>query len=375
MADPSSGPEAVAWVEILPSSLISKNLQCYHDRQFCSHFPKMTLNQSSSASDGFSQSPACVQTADNIHEHIKQIELIPCTVLILFTNFTVLMFIFANKNCRTPTYIFVASLGVADLFVGFVSIVTLATKANEHELDLCLVRIGVTIASLAASVLSLTCVALDRYVAITRALLYTSIMTKRKAIVGVIISWTFAFAIGFAPLIGWRKQGTYEQYCSFIYVLPSSYIITLFITSAFIPITVMFIIYVILFKNAQFHIKNIEAIEKIHAVSERNNSGLFGISTRTLRSIKTFAAVFGCLVVTWCPFLIATVIEISDPQSACILKDIVGTHLLVLGFSNSFLNPIIYALGTKDFRTKVKKMFQGWCYRAGSQVFPLESRT
>lgn len=369
---PSEASDTIIWVEIVPSSLVNEKINCLHGQYICNYAQNMLHNDSVT---DYSQATDCLQTAENIHEKIKQMELIPCTILILVTNFIVLMFIFVNKRCRTPTYIFVASLGIADLFVGFVSIVTIATKANEHQLDLCLVRIGITIAALSASTLSLTCVAIDRYIAITRALLYNSIMTKRKAIIGIIALWVFAFCIGFAPLIGWRKEGTYRQYCSFLYVLPMSYIITLFICCAFIPITTMFIIYGVLFKNAQFHIKQIEAIEKIHSNSERNNSGLFGISTRNLRSIKTFAAVFGCLVVTWCPFLIATIVQISLNPKNCFLKDIVGTHLLVLGFSNSFLNPLIYALGTKDFRTKVKTLCRGRCYRAGSQVFPMETRT
>ena len=373
MAESPKTAESVIWVEIVPSSLIRSKLKCLHE-PYCGFAKTMIENETISATDLSSGSLECIQTADNEHERIKQMELVPCTIFILMTNFIVLMFIFMNKKCHTPTYIFVASLGIADLFVGFVSVVTLATKANEHSLDLCLLRIGVTIAALGASTLSLTCVAVDRYVAITRALLYTSIMTRRKAIFGIVSSWIFAFLIGFAPLIGWRREVTYRQYCSFIYVLPKSYIITLFICCAFIPITVMFIIYSILFKTAQFHIKQIEAIEKIHSHSERNNSGLFGISARNLRSIKTFAAVFGCLVLTWCPFLIATIIQISSEPKNCVLKDIIGTHLLVLGFSNSFLNPLIYALGTKDFRTKVKQLCRGRCYRAGSQVFPLEIR-
>ena len=363
--------EHVIWVELVPASLIRTNPNCLHD---CGLTKTMPENETISATDLTSGSTDCIQTADNEHERIKQMELVPCTIFILVTNFTVLMFIFVNKRCHTPTYIFVASLGIADLFVGFVSIVTLATKANEHSLDLCLLRIGVTIAALSASTLSLTCVAIDRYFAITRALLYTSIVTRRKAVFGVVVSWIFAFLIGFAPLIGWRREDAYRQYCSFSYVLPNSYIITVFICCAFIPIIIMFVIYGILFKTAQFHIKQIEAIEKIHSHPERNNSGLFGISSRNFRSIKTFAAVFGCLVLTWCPFLVATIIHMSSKTKNCVLKDVIGTHLLVLGFSNSFLNPIIYALGTKDFRNKVKHLCRGRCYRTGSQVFPLEIR-
>lgn len=298
----------------------------------------------------------CIGT-DN--ERVKRLELIPCTTFIIVTNCIVLVLLFVNKQCHTPTYIFVAFLGIADLFVGFASVVALTTNTNEPQLDLCLLRMGITIVGLCASTLSLTCVAIDRYIAITRALRYTSIMTRRKAVFLIMTSWIIAFLIGFAPLIGWRKEGIYRQYCSFIYVLPTSYIISLFICCVFIPLTMMFIIYGVLFKHAQLHIKRIEAMEKIHFILERNNSGLFGISARNLRSIRTFAALFVSLCLTWLPFTIATIVQFSFEPKNCILKDIIGTHLLVLVFANSFLNPLIYALGTKDFRTKVK---QRCCY-------------
>jgi hypothetical protein len=312
----------------------------------------------------------CPQLPDNDHEKIKQKELIPLTILILLTNLLVILFIILNKRFHTPTYIFVASLGIADLFVGFVSIVTIATKANEKNQDLCLARIGFTVAAISASVWSLTCVALDRYVAVTRALLYKSILTKKKTFIGITWSWVTSMIVGFLPLAGWKNDpDSYKYYCSFMYVLPKYYIVFIFMVSAVIPLTIMFIIYGILFKSARFHIKQIEIIEKIQ--SDKRNSGVFGISTRNLRSIKTLAAVLGCVVITWLPFLVASTVQIFQTSKNCSLQEIIGTHLLVLGFSNSFLNPLIYALGTKDFRSKVGQVFRRRCYVINSsQVFP-----
>lgn len=189
-------------------------------------------------------------------------------------------------------------------------------------------------------------------------------MTRRKAVFLIMASWIIAYLIGFASLIGWRKEGIYRHYCSFIYVLPTSCIISLFICCLFIPLTIMFIIYGVLFKHAQLHIKWIEAMEKMHFILEQNNSGLFGISARNLRSIRTFAALFVCLCLTWLTYTIATIVQLSFEPKICILKDIIGTHLLVLVFANSFLNPLINALGTKDFRTKVNQLCRGRCCHA-----------
>ncbi|XP_053404979.1 glucose-dependent insulinotropic receptor-like [Mercenaria mercenaria] len=356
---PSTTRSPVYWIELIPAKKHS-NRECPQDDGAC----LMRVLRNSTPYDD----TVCSQLPDNVHENIKQKELIPLTILIILTNFLVLLFIIANKRFHTPTYIFVASLGVADLFVGFVSIVTIATKANEKSQDMCLARIGFTVAAISASVWSLTCVALDRYIAVTRALLYKSIMTKKKTVIGITCSWVFSMVVGFLPMAGW-KNDSYKFYCSFMYVLPEYYIVFLFSVSAVIPFTTMFIIYGILFKSARFHIKQIEIIEKLQ--SDKRNSGMFGISSRNLRSIKTFAAILGCVVITWLPFLIATTVQIIQTTRNCTLHEVIGTHLLVLGFSNSFLNPLIYALGTKDFREKVGQVFRRRCnVLNSSQVFP-----
>lgn len=350
----------VFWIEIFPASQL-KSFSCLENIHGCSF---ITLINSTVIADDM-----CAHDADNIHERIKQLELIPLTILILITNILVLTCIIVNKKFHTPTYIFIASLDIADIFVGLVSIVTIATKANEESQRLCLARIGVTIVAISASVWSLLCVALDRYIAITRALLYKRIMTKRKTIIGITWSWLVSIATGFLPLIGWKESvDAYEQYCSFMYVLPKYYIVFVCIISALVPFVAMFVIYGKLFRKARFHIKQIQAIEKLQL--GRRNSNLFGISTSTLRSVKTFAAILGCVVITWLPLIGTSLVQMFVFEDNCTLKEIIGTHLLVLGFSNSFLNPLIYALGCKDFRTKVMHLCRRRCKMSDSQVFP-----
>lgn len=297
----------------------------------------------------------CDADPDNLHEKIKQVALIPLSVLIISCNFAVIIFMAVNKHFHSPTYFLIGCLGMADSFVGFVSIGTLITHARESTLDTCLIRIGFSIASCVASLMFLVCIAIDRYIAITQTLLYKQIVTETKVGAVTILVWTFSLCFGFLPLMGWKRD-EYRHYCSFLYVLPDNYVILLFVVGAFIPFFVMLVIYIKLYKNTKIHIKRIEAIENLH-LDTRNNNGPLGISLRTWKSLKTLTVIIGCVFLTWIPLIITSIVQITLGHKACFLKDIIGTHLLILGYSNSFLNPLIYAFRSKDFREKVKKKF------------------
>ena len=300
----------------------------------------------------------CVSKADNVHERIKEAILIPLTILIIGINVSILFLVVMDKRFHNPKVAFISTLGVADLLVGVVSVGTLLTRANEKNYDTCLIRIGFTISTCVASILSLMCIALERFIAITYSLNYKSVVSKNRVIGTITAVWVLSMVVGFLPLVGWRNEH-YFQYCSYLYVLPPNYIISTTVVGAILPFSIMFVIYIKLYRNARFHIKRIEALENIMVVeSTRRNMGILRLSSRSWRSLKTMIYVFGCVLVTWSPFFIATFVQITVGQDMCVLKDIVGTHLLVLGFSNSFLNPLIYVLRTKDFQEKVKERFE-----------------
>ena len=294
----------------------------------------------------------CEADVDNIHERIKQYVLIPIVVLIIVSNSVVLLFITAERKFYRPTYWFILSLALADVGVGAVSMGTVVTKANESTLSLCLLRIGFTVCMLQASTFSILLVAIDRVIAITCALRYQQIMTSRKAAIAITATWIHSICVGFAPLMGWSNP-EYRNYCSFLYVVASGYVVFLFAV-AFVPIMIVFAIYIKLFRKARSHIRRIEVLHNIGVV--RSNSGPLGLSSHNWKSMKTLLVVIGCLVVTWCPFLILTAVQMTCGEPKCCLKNIIGTHLLILGVSNSFLNPIIYAIRTKEFRQRFREL-------------------
>ena len=108
--------------------------------------------------------------ADNVHETVRHYALLPLTPLILLTNIAVLLLLAAHRHTRRPDLLLIASLCCADIMVGGASIATLVTQARETTLSGCLVRVGLSLSAVQASIFSLMAVACDRLLAIVYAL-------------------------------------------------------------------------------------------------------------------------------------------------------------------------------------------------------------
>ena len=134
----------------------------------------MTTTSSSPSRTPTALSPSstnnCSATpADNVHETVRHYALMPLTPLILLTNIAVLL-LAAHRHSRRPDLLLIASLCCADIMVGGASIATLVTQARETTLSGCLVRVGLSLSAVQASIFTLMAVAFDRLLAIVYAL-------------------------------------------------------------------------------------------------------------------------------------------------------------------------------------------------------------
>ncbi|CAL1528645.1 unnamed protein product, partial [Lymnaea stagnalis] len=272
--------------------------------------------------------------------------MIPVVVLIFATNIVVIVHLARSGRFRHPGNWFTAALYISDLLVGASSIGTNVTSTYETSLDLCLLRLGLLLAAIVSSIIFLLLIAVDRFLAITRALTYVTLMTSRVVTIAIVVTVAACLLIGVAPLAGWTHYH-YSSHCSFAYVLETSYIVFILVGSL-IPICVILIIYLYLFNKARLHIRKIESLNALHHV--RSGSWPLGVSSKGWRCIRQLVVLVGCLLVTWSPFILASIVDIALDGAPCWLKDVIGTHLLLLGMTNSILNPLVYTVGTRDFR-------------------------
>lgn len=303
----------------------------------------------------------CTVDAGNIHESIKRVSLMAITPVILFANIVLLCLLIAHRSLHRPGYLLIVSLCCADILVGGTCIGTIVTAAREATLSECLVRVGLSVTAVQASILSLLCVACDRWLAIARALRYTHLVTTRRTLFVILLNWAYSLLLGMAPLLGWNDgPENYLQYCSFLYVFSPSYIGLVFL-SDIVPIAAILIIHVYLYVHARMHISRIDAMELVFV--GQKDTAFLGMSTRAWRCLRTVTCVAGCLLACWCPFLACALYAELAPNPPCVVRDIVGTHLLVLGFFNSALNPVVYTLCNRELRITFATTIKRKCCR------------
>ncbi|XP_050770514.1 LOW QUALITY PROTEIN: 5-hydroxytryptamine receptor 1A-like [Gymnogyps californianus] len=79
--------------------------------------------------------------------------------------------------------------------------------------------------------------------------------------------------------------------------------------------------------------------------------------SRERKTVKTLGIIMGTFILCWLPFfIVALVLPFCD--SKCYMPEWLGAVINWLGYSNSLLNPIIYAYFNKDFQSAFKKIIK-----------------
>ncbi|XP_020862915.1 5-hydroxytryptamine receptor 1A [Phascolarctos cinereus] len=76
---------------------------------------------------------------------------------------------------------------------------------------------------------------------------------------------------------------------------------------------------------------------------------------RERKTVKTLGIIMGTFILCWLPFFIVALV-LPFCESSCHMPDSLGAIINWLGYSNSLLNPVIYAYFNKDFQSAFKKI-------------------
>ncbi|KAM5264388.1 5-hydroxytryptamine receptor 1A [Ctenodactylus gundi] len=78
---------------------------------------------------------------------------------------------------------------------------------------------------------------------------------------------------------------------------------------------------------------------------------------RERKTVKTLGIIMGTFILCWLPFFIVALV-LPFCESSCRMPALLGAVINWLGYSNSLLNPVIYAYFNKDFQTAFKKIIK-----------------
>lgn len=212
-----------------------------------------------------------------------------------------------------------------------------------------------------SSIMHLALLSVDRYIAISRPLVYSSVVTKNRARIACLLLWIYSIIWALPPLCG-----TVSAYECFIPYIGECFKKDWMQSTASILFTVSVVcgtygvaVLVMCFFYAKIYITVCDQSRRISATVKQLRTCSNLAATTGHASAKkgalTLLIVIGTYVACWSPFCLLLFVQMTRGKTAGGPTADIATMLI--GFANSACNPIIYNVRYRKFRETVKRIF------------------
>ncbi|XP_029012566.2 trace amine-associated receptor 7b-like [Betta splendens] len=270
------------------------------------------------------------------------------SVLTAFLNLLIIISISHFRQLHTPTNLLLLSLAVCDFLVGLIVMPfqILLTEPCWFLGDLmCTLFYFVSFLTVYSSVIIMVLISIDRYVAICHPLIYPINVTERRIRISVLLSWIYSVLYSLLTLNDNLKQPGRFTSCYGECVIRVNGAVSL-VLNFIVPISAIIILYMRLFAVAVSQVRSMRSHTK--AVKLRS-SGTVTVQRSELKAARTLGVVVAVFLMCYCPYFCVSLsgadIMVGSPSEVL---------LIFLIYSNSCLNPLIYAFLYPWFRKSVK---------------------
>ncbi|XP_036211857.1 melanopsin [Myotis myotis] len=273
-------------------------------------------------------------------------------------NLTVIYTFCRSRGLRTPANMFIINLAVSDFLMCFTQApVVFASSLYKRWLfgeagcefyAFCGALFGIT------SMITLTAIALDRYLVITRPLAI-GVVSKRRAALVLLGVWLYALAWSLPPFFGWSAyvpEGLLTS-CSWDYMsfTPAvrAYTMLLFCFVFFLPLLVIIYCYVFIFRAIRETGQALQTFGACEGRSElpQQRQGL----QNEWKMAKIVLLVILLFVLSWAPY--STVALMAFAGYAHVLTPYMNSVPAVIAKASAIHNPIIYAITHPKYRMAI----------------------
>uniref|UniRef100_A0A2K6V0T7 Melanopsin n=1 Tax=Saimiri boliviensis boliviensis TaxID=39432 RepID=A0A2K6V0T7_SAIBB len=264
-----------------------------------------------------------------------------------------------SRSLRTPANMFIINLAVSDFLMSFTQApVFFASSLYKQWLfgetgcefyAFCGALFGIS------SMITLTAIALDRYLVITRPLATIGVASKRRAAFVLLGVWLYALAWSLPPFFGWSAyvpEGLLTS-CSWDYMsfTPAvrAYTMLLCCFVFFLPLLIIIYCYIFIFRAIR------ETGRALQTFGACKGSGESLWQQQRLQSeckmAKIMLLVILLFVLSWAPY--SAVALVAFAGYAHVLTPYMSSVPAVIAKASAIHNPIIYAITHPKYRVAI----------------------
>lgn len=271
--------------------------------------------------------------------------------LCFLENSSVMCLIFSSPKIRKkPSYILISSLALADVLACIVFVCSFVDfhvfNRTDSSKEIFLLKLGGVNMSFTASLGSLLLMAFDRYVCIHRPSEYKAIVTRKRALMAMAVMWVITMVAAFLPLMGWNCCKV-NSACSDLFPFVDYKYLSSWICLVMILLLCIVYAYVqVLWKAHK------------HTVYKERRQSQAGRRTAKMRMdvtlAKTLVMILVVVVTCWSPVLGVITYSLFASLNNDIKK--VFAFCSTLCLVNSMVNPLVYALRSRELRSSLKNI-------------------
>ncbi|XP_072890863.1 delta-type opioid receptor-like [Hemitrygon akajei] len=270
----------------------------------------------------------------------------------LIGNFLVMYVIVRYTKMKTATNIYIFNLALADALatstLPFQSAKYLMNTWPFGEL-LCKIIISIDYYNMFTSIFTLTMMSVDRYIAVCHPVKALDFRTPMNAKIVNVCMWLLSSAIGVPVMVMaiTRPDDNGSVMCGIQFPEPRRYWenvtkICVFIFAFVIPVLVITICYSLM-------ILRLRSVRLLSGSKEKDRN-----LRRITRMVLVVVAIF---IICWTPIHIFVIVKALVKVGSSPLISVSWHFCIALGYTNSCLNPVLYAFLDENF----KRYFREFC--------------
>ncbi|XP_032423003.1 trace amine-associated receptor 13c-like [Xiphophorus hellerii] len=283
------------------------------------------------------------------------------SLITVVLNLLIIISVSHFRQLHTPTNILLLSLGVSDFFVGLLLIpleifrFTLCWFLGEAMCVFLFFLIGTIIC---ASIWNIVLISVDRYVAICYPLHYPTRISLTRVKYCVCLCWFCASSCTFFyakdELIQPGRRNTCIGEC--IHYISYAAGINDLIFNFIFPVTTIIVLYLRVFVVAVSQARAMRS----HITVASFHSATSGTKRSELKAARTLGVLVVVYLMCYCPYYCYSIVDVNLTSTSYV------SILCFVFYSNSCLNPVIYALFYPWFRKAVKVIVTLQILQSGS---------